>query len=293
MSIVIVINPVAGGRASPVGARVEAARRAVADGKEQADIIVTECRGHAKELTRAALAGGASRVIAWGGDGTINEVASTLASSPVPLGIVPSGSGNGLARALHLPLDPQRALACALRGTPRRIDMGVMSGHPFVNLAGIGFDACVASLFDEPRNVGRGFRTYARLAGRALLTYVPRQYTISTPGAELAARALLVTFANGTQYGNNALIAPNARVDDGLLNLVIVEERSRLTTIAQLPRLFRGTIGQSPDCTIREIAEASIRCDTPMTFHVDGEPVVGGTTATVRVLPGVLSVVGT
>ena len=290
MSIVIVINPVAGGNASPVGERVDTARRAAKDWHEKADIIVTESRGHARELTRAAVAGGAKRVVAWGGDGTVNEVASALASIPVPLGIVPSGSGNGLARALKLPRDPVRALATAFRGTPRRIDMGEMCGYPFVNLAGVGFDASVAALFDEPRNVGRGFRTYAKIAGRSLMTYVPCQYTIATSDCRIETRALLVTFANGTQYGNNALIAPGARVDDGLLNLVIVEERSRLTTLAQVPRLFRGTIGQSPDCTIREIAEASVSCETPMTYHVDGEPIVGGTTATVRVLPGVLTV---
>jgi YegS/Rv2252/BmrU family lipid kinase len=288
--IAIVINPVAGGNASPVGGRVEAARRAAADAKEPTDIIVTESRGHARELTRAAVAHGARLVVAWGGDGTVNEVAAALASSAVPLGIVPAGSGNGLARALHLPRDPHQALLTALRGTPRRIDMGEIDGHPFVNLAGVGFDASVAAQFDEPRNVGRGFSTYARIVGRSLITYEPLRYTIATLDWRVDARALLVTFANGTQYGNNALIAPHARLDDGLLNLVIVEERSRLTTLAQVPRLFRGTIGQSPDCTTREIADASISCDTLMTYHVDGEPIVGGTTATVRVLPGVLTV---
>jgi diacylglycerol kinase family enzyme len=172
--------------------------------------------------------------------------------------------------------------------------MGEMGGRLFANVAGVGFDACVAAQFDEPCNVGRGFRAYARIAVRTLATYAPLQYAIALgpaggePAAPLSSRALLVTFANGTQYGNGVLIAPAARVDDGLLTMVIVEERSRLMTLAQLPRLFNGTIARSRDCRLQDITEARISCDTAMTFHVDGEPIAGGAMVGVRVLPGVL-----
>jgi diacylglycerol kinase (ATP) len=229
--------------------------------------------------------------VAWGGDGTLNEIASELASSPVTVGIVPSGSGNGLARELNLSWEPMRALQAALKGTPRPIDMGDMNGRLFANIAGVGFDAAVASRFNDPSNVKRGMAGYIRIVARTLMTYEPLQYTITAAGAaDQQARAVLISFANGTQYGNGMRIAPEARVDDGLLNMVVVEERSRLGTILQLHRLFNGSIGRSPDCTLSTVTEASISGDTPLGFHVDGEPVEGGSTARVRVLPGVLNV---
>jgi YegS/Rv2252/BmrU family lipid kinase len=269
---------------------VDLAHRAGADLAEPLDIVVTERRGHASEAARAALAGGASLVVAWGGDGTVNEVASMLASTDVHLGIVPAGSGNGLARALKLPRDPAQALAVALRGGGRRIDMGEMGGRLFANVAGVGFDACVAAQFDDPRNVVRGFPAYARIVLRTFATYSPLPYTIvlRPAAAPLRSRALLVTFANGPQYGNGVTIAPGASIDDGLLTMVIVEERSRLATLVQLPRLFNGTIGQSPDCRLQDITEAQISSDTAMAFHVDGEPAAGGTSVEVRVRPKVL-----
>ena len=293
MSILVVINPVAGGRSVPAGDRVDLARRVTVECGERADVFVTEGRGHAGEMASAALRQGTRLVIAWGGDGTINEIASVLASTSSSLGIVPSGSGNGFARVLKVPRDPELALRSAVRAVPRVIDMGEMGGRPFVNLAGVGFDAYVAARFDEPANVGRGLTGYARIAVRALASYVPLRYTIRSSGNALKqeqdVRAVLVTAANGTQYGNDACIAPGACLDDGLLNLVIVQERSRVRTVAQIPRLFTGSIERSPDCTILPITEAEIACEEPMTFHVDGEPVRGGTSLAVRIRPGVLS----
>ncbi len=288
MSIVVIINPFAGGRARAVGARVELARRVAADCGEPADVFVTEQPGHARTLTRAARESGARLVVAWGGDGTVNEVATELAFGDVAVAIVPAGSGNGLATELKVPRDPAQALAAAIRATPRRMDVGEIGGRLFINIAGIGFDAHIASRFNEPGNRRRGLAGYVGIAARAFATYVPVQYVITTPDARIETRAVLVAVANATQYGNGARIAPSARVDDGLLDLVIVEERWRVGTLCRLPRLFNGTIAKSPGCTLRRIAKATIACEAPMIFHVDGEPIVDGFTLAVRVHPGAL-----
>jgi diacylglycerol kinase (ATP) len=255
-------------------------------------VFVTERAGHARELTKAAVARGARLVMAWGGDGTINEVASALVFGDVPLGIVPAGSGNGLARQLSISRTPAQAIRQAIGAEPRRIDVGEMGERYFVNVAGIGFDAHVAWKFNEGGSRRRGLMTYASIAGRALLTYEPARYAIRIGDAAACppVRAVLVTVANSPEFGNGAIIAPGARVDDGVLDLVVMEERSRLNTIAQLPRLFRGTVDRAKGCSIRRVGHATIECDQPMVYHVDGEPVSAGTSLRVRVHPGALYV---
>jgi YegS/Rv2252/BmrU family lipid kinase len=289
VSVTIIINPVAGG-ARPGAARARAALAAavVEAHGDPAQIFVTERPGHARELARSAVARRSRLVVAWGGDGTINEVASALAFDDVPLAIVPAGSGNGLARELGIDRRPDRALEAALAAEPRPMDVGEIDGRLFVNVAGIGFDASVADAFNAATNRRRGFAVYAGIAARALVAYRPAQYTITTPEGRASLRAVLVTVANSAQFGNNARIAPGARVDDGLLDLVTFEERSRLETLSHLPRLFNGTVTCARGCTLRRIRQATIECDTPMVFHVDGEPVHGGTSLRVRVHPGAL-----
>jgi YegS/Rv2252/BmrU family lipid kinase len=249
---------------------------------------MTEGVGHARDLAQAAVRRGARLVLAWGGDGTINEVASALAFNDVALGIVPGGSGNGLARELGINPRPARAIADALQAPPRPIDLGELDGRLFANMAGIGFDAHVASRFAAATR--RGFGGYARITARALTSYVPQRYRIIIGEIATEHRAILVTIANSAQFGNNARIAPGARVDDGELDLVVLEERSRIGTICQLPRLFNGTAGRIPGCTVRRIRAVTIESDRPMAYHVDGEPVEGGTSLRARVHPGALMV---
>ena len=289
--ITFIINPISGGvRPEVARARAELASAIVDRHGDPAEVFVTERTGHARELTKAALARGARLVMAWGGDGTINEVASTLAFGEVPLGIVPAGSGNGLARQLGISATPADAIRRAISAEPRAIDIGEAGDRMFVNLAGIGLDAYIASLFNEP-GARRGFRTYIKLSARALLSYVPESYSITRDGAgPTRVRAVMITVANSPEFGNGAIIAPGARVDDGLLDLVVLEERSRLRTIGHLPKLFRGTVDRAPGCSIRRLARATIESDRPMVYHVDGEPVSGGTSLRIRVHPGALYV---
>jgi diacylglycerol kinase (ATP) len=289
-SIAIIINPVSGGvRPDAARARAELASAIVDRHGDPADVFVTERAGHARDLARAAVGRGSRLVMAWGGDGTINEVASALAFGEVPLGIVPAGSGNGLAHQLGVQNRPADAIRQAVAAEPRRIDLGELGDRLFVNAAGIGFDAYVAYRFNEARG-RRGLMTYAAITAKALVTYKPSEYAITTSEERTVVRAILVTAANSAEFGNGACIAPGARVDDGLLDLVVMQERSRLRTVVSLPRLFNGTVDRTPGCSIRRVNRATIESDRPMAFHVDGEPVTGGTALRLRIHPGALNV---
>src|SRR6185295_3493039 len=131
---------------------------------------------------------------------------------------------------------------------------------------------------------------YVRIAVRALRTYRPEHYTITTEAGRIEVSALMVTIANSAQFGNGARIAPGARVDDGQLDLVIVQETSRWQTVTQLPRLFNRTVDRMPGCSIRRVESATIACDRPILFHVDGEPLHGGTCMRARIHAGALLV---
>lgn len=288
--VAVIINPIAGGvRRGHVGRRAELALE-VAEGCDIAvEIFVTERRGHAADLARAAVNRKADRVIAWGGDGTVNEVASVLAFGSVPMGIVPAGSGNGLAWALGIPKPPAAALSRALRAGARAIDVGEIEGRLFVNVAGVGFDAHVAARFGAASNTRRGLRAYAWLTGCGLFEYRSREYTITAGGQTRRARALFVTLANGTEFGNHMRIAPMAQVDDGALDVVVVEERSRLHTCSQLPWLLAGRIERSTLWSSRPATDVTIEGDRPLPFHVDGEAVPGESAILrARIHPGAL-----
>jgi diacylglycerol kinase (ATP) len=289
VSTAIIINPIAGG-ASPRAARQRAqlALAIVDQHGDPAEVLMTEGVGHARELAKSAVRRGARLVLAWGGDGTINEVASALAFDEVPLGIVPAGSGNGLARELGVHRRAEQAIADALRAVPRQMDVGEIDGHLFANIAGIGFDAHIAGQFAAATR--RGFIGYAGITARALTGYVPQTYRVTVNGVETSHRAILVTIANSAQFGNNARIAPGAKVDDGELDLVVMEERSRFGTVCNLPRLFNGTVARARGCSIRRIREVTIESERPMVYHVDGEPMAGGTKLRARIHPGALMV---
>ena len=291
MSVTIIINPISGG-VSPDQARARAAlASAVVDTNgDPLEVFVTEGRGHARELALAAVRRGTRLVISWGGDGTLNEVASALAFQPVPIGLVPAGSGNGFARELGVNVLPRQAIDDAIRAEPRTIDLGQVDDRLFVNVAGFGLDAYVAAQFDKPDNRRRGFAAYAAITARALASYVPQTYTITTAERCTVSRAVLVTVANSAQFGSGARIAPRALLDDGLLDLVVVEERARWRTVLNVPRLFDGTVEKIPGCSVCHIQQATIESDQPMVFHVDGEPVEGGKRLPVRVLPAALRV---
>jgi YegS/Rv2252/BmrU family lipid kinase len=229
-------------------------------------------------------------VMAWGGDGTVNEVASSLACSETVLAVVPAGSGNGLARELNLPLDPRLAFDAAIAGVDRRIDLGSLDGRVFVNVAGVGLDARVAQRFAEIGRDRRGMARYVRAAVREVVMFRPDELTIEVGGDRHTVRPLLIAFANGRQYGNGAMVAPGARIDDGLLHVVVVTSRSTWGVLRGVPALFAGRLHLHPGVATHAVVEAHITSTSPLLCHVDGEPHVGGRRVEVRILPGALTV---
>ena len=288
----VIINPISGtgGRPDAARQRAEQAASLLSSRGVGAEIIVTERGGHARDLAMAMLGQGVSLVIAWGGDGTVNEVASALAFSAARLAVIPSGSGNGLARELGIPLTPEAAFACAVDGRTRVIDCGELDGRLFFNVAGLGLDARVAHEFAAHGLVRRGFRRYLEVAARELFTYQPHEHTIVADGKAQRSRALIVALAKARQYGNGALIAPDARIDDGKLDVVVVDARPVWQTLLQVPKLFNGTIGKAPGVTTRSAATIEITSSQPVVYHIDGEPFVGGASLIARAHPQALHV---
>jgi YegS/Rv2252/BmrU family lipid kinase len=291
-SIAVIINPISGtgGRPDAARRRAELAARLLEQRGLAGELFVTECAGHARELAVAAVARGVGLVMAWGGDGTVNEVGSALAFTGAALAIIPSGSGNGLARELAIPLDPARAIDAALAGRNRQMDAGELDGRLFFNIAGIGFDARVAHQFADTGLVRRGLWRYAEITLRELVTFTPEDHTIVANGVTTRTKALLIAIANSRQYGAGALIAPHARIDDGKLDLVIVGPRRPLTALLQLPRLFSGRVAQVPGVTLITAADVEITSPGRVLYHVDGEPFTGGVSLIARVHPGALTV---
>ena len=289
----VIINPVSGtgGRPELARRRVEQAAAIMEARKVEGQLFVTERPGHAKELARAAIAQRCTTIVAWGGDGTVNEVASAAAFGNAMLAIIPSGSGNGLARDLQIPFDPARALRVAMEGAARAIDAGELDGHLFFNIAGIGLDARVAHRFAEDGLAHRGFKRYLAITLKELFTYEPADLTIVTDGQSVRARALLVAIANARQYGNGALIAPSARVDDGKLEVVVVDYRPPWRTVCQIPRLFMGQIARVPGVSSQPAEEIEVTSNAPMLYHVDGEPRLGGASLKAHVCPRALRVI--
>lgn len=299
-NICIVINPISGPSRRGSGAeRVAIATRALQRLGVKADIRLTERPGHAHEMATDAAVAGAELVIVWGGDGTMNEVARALVQHtaegrgfsraiPAPaLGIIPGGSGNGLSRELGIPFDPAKAIERAIRSRVRYVDAGELGDRLFFNAAGVGLDAHVAALVST-RIHHRGLLPYVKASARDIFRYIPLDYTIAADGRTSAVSAMFVALANGKQYGFGAEIAPNASLDDGLLDLVVVEDRAILGNLLRVPSVFLGRFHQQKGVTVSRVREVTIHSREPMLFHVDGEAVQGTDTLVARVHPGAL-----
>ncbi|NOT53743.1 MAG: diacylglycerol kinase family lipid kinase [Deltaproteobacteria bacterium] len=295
MRVTVIINPISGrqGGAETARRRAILAQQVLTSAGITHEVRITEYPGHAYLLAREAVAREDSLVFAWGGDGTMNEVGRALAFSNTTLGLIPAGSGNGLARELHVSMEPEDALTTALRTPDRAIDVGEINGHLFFNAAGVGFDAHVTWLFNTTPHGRRGMLSYVIIAARELFRYRAPEYTVTVGGETISSRALLIAVTNSRQYGNGALIAPNARLDDGQLDMVVIQERSPLATLWAARRLFNGTLARAKGITTKRVTQATIRAHEPLRFHVDGEPVTEtSTTLSLCLHPGALRIRG-
>jgi YegS/Rv2252/BmrU family lipid kinase len=265
-----ILNPVAGVAAHRA---LEPVERGRPSWKDYA-VYLTREPGHATELTQEAVTAGADLVLAVGGDGTVNEVARGLLGGHAALGIVPAGSGNGLARALRIPLRPARALDALEKGVRRRMDVGLLNGRPFVNVAGAGFDAAVAAAFHESGRRGgrRGLFGYLRLGLREIVSYRAPEVTIEVDGSRHQLTPFVLTFANGSQYGSGAVINPGTRLDDGQLEVVAFENVPLPTILAVGPRLFFGGLESTRPYRRFAVARATITAAGPTAIHRDGDP---------------------
>ena len=255
----------------------------------EVEVRYTEGPGHATKLAREAAARGDYGVLAVGGDGTVNEVASGLIGSQTALGILPAGSGNGLARHIGIPVDIWRSLRVIAEDNIASCDYGEVNGRPFFCTFGVGYDAAVSHRFAKKHR--RGLATYLQSCLEEFATYRPDTYEIVADGKVITDRAFLVVCCNASQYGNNAFIAPAASIRDGSLDITIVHADNPIGMAFSGVEMITGTIGnhgnirtlRTPELTIRRHTDASIA-------HIDGEPVQVSGDLTVRCHPGGLRI---
>ncbi len=233
-------------------------------------IRYTEYAGHAEVIAREAAAEGIDIVVAVGGDGTVNEVARALIHTNTALGIVPCGSGNGLARHLQLPIDPEGAIKMINAGIIKSLDYGTMNELPFFCTCGMGFDAFVSMKFAHSGK--RGLISYIENTLRETLTYKPDTYTLRFDDTEVQQRAFVIACANASQYGNNAFIAPAASMSDGLMDITVLEPFPPIEAPQLALQLFNGTLTTNSRVKTFKAKKVRITRNGNDPVHVDGDP---------------------
>jgi YegS/Rv2252/BmrU family lipid kinase len=228
-------------------------------------------------------------VVAAGGDGTINEVVQGMDKSSLILGIIPVGSGNGLARHLEIPLEPEKAIKLINNLNTRTIDIASINGYPFASIAGMGFDARVANKYRKLKK--RGLYGYSRVVFKEFFQYREREYTLTFNDQKITRRALLLSIANSNQFGYNTIIAPTAEPDDGLLDIIIM----RKFPIGEIPRmiglLFTGKIDQSSYIESYKTTEILIVRKRGKRVNIDGEAIKMGKELLIRIQPAAIKVI--
>ena len=238
----------------------------------QAEIIYTKYAGHAKELALEAAQKNYETVIAVGGDGTINEVTQGLVNSETALGIIPCGSGNGFARLIKMPLkDNLKCLEIIKQNRIKKIDVGLANNEYFLNVAGFGFDALVAHKFATSKR--RGKLPYFKIGIQEFFAYRPAKYDLNfDDGKTQEITPLCAAFANGTQYGSNFFIAPNAQLDDGLLDMVLIKPTNIFKMLLGLPNFLKDGLSPIKLTETQKIKGIKITSQAPFFYHIDGEP---------------------
>lgn len=247
----------------------------------------TEYAGHAFELAKRAIDEKYDAVLAIGGDGTINEIARSLVGSNVTLGIIPCGSGNGLARHLGIPMSAKRAICWLNNAVVVKMDTVLANDKLFVNVAGVGFDAFISHEFDKMDS--RGLSSYFKAVVKSFFTYSQKEFIVETNNEKHEWKGFLLSFANSSQFGNNAFIAPKASLFDGKINLVLLKKPKWYQIPGVAIKTFTKRLDRSSLFTQITGDEFQIKQDCIL-GHVDGEPIEFGQHIHLKVLPASLNV---
>ncbi|MGD1889355.1 MAG: diacylglycerol/lipid kinase family protein [Cyclobacteriaceae bacterium] len=263
---VFVVNPISGlGKQKDIPALI---RQHLDSSRFEYEIVFTEYPTHATEIGKK-YRNQADYIVAVGGDGTINETASALLGSDTALGIIPLGSGNGFARHLNISTNPIRAIKQLNHAQESPLDVGFLNEYPFFNVSGTGFDALISKKF--ARQTRRGYATYIRCVWEEIANYRPRSYRYKLNGTEVEDEFFFIAFANSEQYGNNAIIAPQAETNDGLLDIVMVKPFPVAYTVTFTLLSFSRLIHLSPYVEIFQTDHFEVQQLNDPLIHIDGE----------------------
>lgn len=265
----LIVNPISGTH-SKKGLTEQIEARLAAAGIEVVTYFTT-APGDATRRARLAVDSGEfDAVLACGGDGTVNEVARAMCHAPIPMGIIPAGSGNGLARHIVIPIDPLRALDTIIDDVVTDCDYAEVNGKPFFCTFGIGFDAAVSDRFAASGKRGR--MSYVQSTIAEFRHYRPEHYTIETPDGTIEREAFLIAVCNASQYGNNAFIAPQASITDGLLDVIVIHKASALRTMLLGVDMMAGLLRHNRLAETIRTPRVTITRGANAPAHIDGEP---------------------
>lgn len=285
--IVFVVNPISGTQSKKAILKWidERLDRSIYD----YSIVKTEYAGHATQIAANAVQDKVDVVVAIGGDGTINEIARSLVHTDTALGIIPCGSGNGLARHLRIPMEPKAAIEVINRGFDLCIDYGKINNIPFFCTCGVGFDAFISLKFADSGK--RGLLTYLENTLHESLTYQPETYEIENEEGTVKHKAWLIACGNASQYGNDAYIAPQASLTDGLMDVTIMEPFTVLDVPSLSFQLFNKTIDQNSRVKTMRAKKIKIHRVNDGVMHFDGDPLMAGKELEVEIIPSGLHVI--
>ncbi len=285
--ICVIINPVSGiGKHKTVEKELQ---KHLDFSKFNLEIKYTQAPKHATELAKEAVNNKFDIIIAVGGDGSVNEVSRELINTNTALAIIPAGSGNGFARFFKIPLTTRKAIQTINKLNITTVDTATINDEPFVNIAGIGFEAKIGHMFSTYGK--RGFSPYFKLVIKEYFRYKPLTYDINIDGKQINTKALLVCFANTSQWGYNFNIAPNARISDGYLDLCIMKKPPLYALPFTLFKLCFRSIHKSRYVDYYLFREGHITQHNAEIAHFDGEPLLTGKEVFVNIVPSSLRVV--
>ncbi len=288
--IAFIINPISGkGKHKNI---LELIDRYLDAKKFDFQILKSEYAGHMGSLAIESIAKGFEIIIVIGGDGSINEVFPNLLRSDIIFGIIPTGSGNGLARFLDIPLKPKKAIQLINQLPVQKIDTAEINGHPFISVAGVGFDAHVADIFSG--NKKRGFRSYMKIIFKTYFSYKEKKYVINSNGDEIKeVQAMMICFANSNQFGNNVIISPKAKMNDGLIDICVVNKLPFWKIPFSMFLVFTSRVEKSNYYRRYQAKSFRLKSDKKQVVNIDGEPIRMDAEIELNIIPSSINIIST